>query len=108
MDPIPTLFSPDFGLDGWRGRWCLDLVNMTDVRPGDCYRDVTTDALQPDSTEMVDAPRVTSTDEVIAVVTGSEAFKSELGRRGIVARAKGDGWLIGAVDVISDLLHVRQ
>ena len=108
MDPIPTLFSPDFGLDGWRGRWCLDLVNMTDVRPGDCYRDVTTDALQPDSTEMVDAPGVTADDEAIAVVTSSEAFKSELTRRGLVAGAKGDGRLIGAVDVIGDLLHGRQ
>ena len=49
-----------------------------------------------------------ATDEVIAEVTSSEAFKSELTRRGIVARAKGDGRLIGAVDVIGDLLHVRQ
>lgn len=44
MDPIPTLFSPDFGPDGWCGRWCLDLVNMTNQQPGDCYRDVTMDA----------------------------------------------------------------
>ena len=107
-DPIPTLFSPDFGPDGWCGHWCLDLVNMTDVRPEHGYRDVTLDALQPDSTEMVDAPRVTATDEVIAEVTGSEAFKSELGRRGIVAGAKGDGRLIGAVDAIGDLLRGRQ
>ena len=107
-DPIPTLFSPDFGPDGWCGRWCLDLVNMTDVRPEHGYRDVTVDALQPDSTEMVDAPGVIATDEVIAEVTSSEAFKSELARRGIVARSKGDGRLIGAADVIGDLLQGHQ
>lgn len=40
-DPIPSLFSPWYQSQTWRGRWCLDQVDVADEAPQDSYADVT-------------------------------------------------------------------
>ena len=81
LDPIPSLYSPSNDSSEWFGRWCTDLVDMTDERPPEGYVDVTADACWDGATYCDN--RLALDDQTIMQILHSAAFLEELEVLGI-------------------------
>ena len=100
IDPIVLLYAMGPVDDEWGGRWCSDLVDMSDNAPKQGYRDVTEGA----SASWLLGPAIIADDGMVERALASDEFHAAVAARGSSDQPEDGRSIPGALEVLALLL----
>jgi hypothetical protein len=100
IDPTVLLYAMGPVDDEWGGRWCSDLVDMSNNAPEQGYRDVTEDA----SASWLLGPTIMADDGKVRRAIASDEFHAALAARGSSNQLEDGRDIPGALEVLASLL----
>lgn len=100
IDPTVLLYAMGPVDDEWGGRWCSDLVDMSDNAPEQGYRDVTEDA----SASWLLGPTIMADDGKVRRAIASDEFHAALAARGSSNQLEDGRDIPEALKVLASLL----
>ena len=100
IDPTVLLYAMGPVDDEWGGRWCSDLVDMSDNAPEQDYRDVTEEA----SASWLLGPTITADDNIVRRALASDEFYAAFAARGSDDQLEDGRDIPGALEVLATLL----
>lgn len=106
IDPTVLLYAMGPVDDEWGGRWCSDLVDMSDNAPEQDYRDVTEEA----SASWLLGPTIVADDGMVRRALACDEFHAALAARGSGEQLEDGRDIPEALEVLASLLgasHAR-
>lgn len=100
IDPTVLLYAMGPADEEWGGRWCEDLVDMSDDAPEEDYRDVTEEA----SASWLLGPTIMADDGLVERALASDEFHAALAARGSGEQLEDGRDIPEALEVLASLL----
>lgn len=100
IDPTVLLYAMGTVDEEWSGRWCGDLVDLSDDAPGESYRNVTEEA----SASLLLGPTIVADDGTVDRALASSEFHAALSARGSSDQPEDGRSIPGALEVLASLL----
>lgn len=104
IDPTVLLYAMGPVDDEWGGRWCSDLVDMSDNAPEQGYRNVTEEA----SASWLLGPTIMADDGMVGRALASDEFHAALAARGSSDQLEDGKDIPGALEVLASLLRASH
>ena len=100
IDPTVLLYAMGTVDEEWGGRWCGDLVDLSDDAPGEDYRNVTEEA----SESLLLGPTIMADDDTVEQGLAGDEFHAALSARGSGDQPEDGRSIPGALEVLAWLL----
>ena len=100
IDPTVLLYAMGPVDEEWGGRWCDDLVDISDDAPGEGYRNVTEEA----SASWLPGPMLMADNDMVEGVLASSEFHASLAARDSDDQPEDGRDIPGALEVLASLL----